>query len=135
MCENNPTCCEFEAWKRVVLLYNLVVSAGGQTVSTLMMMMIVMMVVVVVIQAPCSPVRGAFLRNQPHRSIFYFSGRFYSIQSYFILLYFLILFSKTSQKSCGCDIVRRFLVIASFSFKSFTILLIFSPLASYFCFY
>ena len=126
--ENNPKCCEFEAWKRVMLLYNQLVSAGGQTGSTLMMMMVMMMVVVVVvvIQAPCSPVRGVFLQNQPHRSIFHSSGRFYSIQSYFRLLYFLILFSKTSQKSCGSDIARRFLVIASFSFQSFTILLKYS---------
>lgn len=114
--ENNPKCCEFEAWKRVMLLYNQLVSAGGQTGSTLMMMM--MMVVVVVIQAPCSPVRRVFLQNQLHRPIFHSSGQFYSIQNYFISSYFLVLFSKTSQKSCGSDIARRFLVIASFSFQS-----------------
>lgn len=108
-----------------MLLYNQLVSAGGQTGSTLMMMMM-MMVVVVVIQAPCSPVRGVFLQNQLHRPIFHSSGQFYSIQNYFISSYFLVLFSKTSQKSCGSDIARRFLVIASFSFQSFTILLKYS---------
>lgn len=108
-----------------MLLYNQLVSAGGQTGSTLMMMMM-MMVVVVVIQAPCSPVRRVFLQNQLHRPIFHSSGQSYSIQNYFISSYFLILFSKTSQKSCGSDIARRFLVIASFFFQSFTILLKYS---------
>lgn len=109
-----------------MLLYNQLVSAGGQTGSTLMMMMMMMVVVVVVIQAPCSPVRRVFLQNQLHRPIFHSSGQFYSIQNYFISSYFLVLFSKTSQKSCGSDIARRFLVIASFSFQSFTILLKYS---------
>ena len=92
----------------------------------MMMMMMMVMVVVVVIQAPRSPARGVFLQNQLHRSKFYSSGQFYSIQSYFILLYSLILFSKSSQESSGCDIARRFLVIASFSFKYFKILLKYS---------
>lgn len=69
-----------------MLLYNQLVSAGGQTGSTLMMMM--MMVVVVVIQAPCSPVRRVFLQNQLHRPIFHSSGQSYSIQNYFIFIIF-----------------------------------------------